>query len=72
MTKKKLKPCDCKDPESIEQLNESGIGFNEDSITLDRNFVILQMSHTQVRIPTSRFKMFAEWYLNEQEIEDNK
>lgn len=30
------------------------------------------MSHTQVRIPTSRFKMFAEWYLNEQEIEDNK
>lgn len=71
MTKKKLKPCDCKDSESIEQLNESGIGFNEDSITLDRNCVILKMSHTQVRIPASRFKMFAEWYLDEQEIEDN-
>lgn len=49
-------------------LNEQGIGHNDDSIMVEPNVVILKMGHTQVRIPMGRFKLFAEWYLQEQEI----
>jgi len=65
---KKLRPCDCKDQYTANKLNEQGIGHNEDSISVQPNVVVLKMGHTQVRIPMQRFKMFAEWYLGEQEI----
>ena len=67
--KQKLKPCDCKDIATANELNEQGIGHNEDSIMVEPNIVILKMGHTTVKIPMKRFKMFAEWYLAEQEIE---
>jgi hypothetical protein len=67
---KKLRPCDCKDRFSAEKLNEQGIGINDDSLTVEPNVVVLKMGNTTMRIPMSRFKTFAEWYLAEQEIED--
>jgi len=65
---KKLRPCDCKDLAQAKTLNEQGIGHNEDSIVIEPNVVVLKMGHTTIRIPMSRFKLFAEWYLEEQEI----
>jgi len=67
--KAKLKPCDCKDAETASKLNEQGIGYNDQSITVEPNVVVLKMGHTQIKIPMQRFKIFAEWYLTEQEIE---
>lgn len=65
---RKIRPCDCKDVFAANQLNEQGIGHNDDSIVVSPNVVILTMGHTQVRIPMQIFKRFAEWYLTEQEI----
>ena len=67
--KQKLRPCDCKDMFTTEMLNEQGIGHNDESITIQPNSVILKMGHTTIKIPMIRFKLFAEWYLTEQEIE---
>ena len=69
MKKNKLKPCDCKDIETASRLNEQGIGHNDQSIMVEPNVVILTMGHTKVRIPMQRFRMFAEWYLEEQDID---
>ena len=65
---KKLKPCDCKDLLTANKLNEQGISQNGDSIVIEPSVVVLTMGHTTVRIPMSKFKVFAEWYLEEQEI----
>jgi hypothetical protein len=66
--KNKLRPCDCKDMVTAKKLNEQGIGINENSLTIKPNVVVLKMSHTEVKIPMQQFKIFAEWYLKEQEI----
>lgn len=66
----KLRPCDCIDISTAITLSEMGIGHNDDSIMLEPNVVILRMGHTQVRIPMARFKMFAEWYLAEQDTDN--
>lgn len=65
----KLKPCDCKDMVTTKLLNEQGIGHNDQSILVQPNSVVLTMGHTTIKIPMDRFKMFAEWYLEEQNIE---
>ena len=70
--KQKLKPCDCKDLHTESKLNEQGIGHNDQSIMVEPNVVVLTMGHTTVSIPMARFKMFAEWYLEAQEIDDSK
>lgn len=70
MSKRKIRPCDCIDQYTASKLNEQGIGRNDDSITVQPNVVILTRSHTTIRIPMSTFKLFAEWYLSEQEIEN--
>jgi hypothetical protein len=63
-----LKPCDCKDMATARQLNEQGIVHNDDSLFVEPNVVVMKIGSTTIRIPMSRFKMFAEWYLEEQEI----
>jgi len=68
MSKKKIRPCDCIDITSAQELNEQGIGYNNQSIMVKPNVVVLTMDHTEIKIPMDRFKMFAEWYLEEQEI----
>jgi hypothetical protein len=68
MEKNKLRPCDCPDMYTAGLLNEQGIGHNEDSITVEPNVVVLKMGATTMRIPMNKFKMFAEWYLEPQEV----
>lgn len=63
-----MKPCDCKSVEEAQQcLNHQGLGFNENSITVVPNKVVLKMGHTTINIPMKLFKSFAEWYLTDQE-----
>ena len=71
MKKNKLRPCDCKDIYTAKKLHEQGIGHNGDSITIEPNIVILTIGQTTMKIPMNLFKMFAEWYLEPQEIEEN-
>jgi hypothetical protein len=68
-TKRKIKPADCKDMYTASLLESQGIGHNDDSITVEPGVVVLKMGHTTMRIPMKRFRMFAEWYLEEQEVE---
>lgn len=65
---KYLRPCDCKSDAQTKLLNEQGISHNDESIEIHPNYVLLTMGHTQIKIGMNRFKMFAEWYLNEQQI----
>jgi len=67
----KLRPCDCKDMHTASMLNEQGISHNGESIVVEPNSVILTMGHTTIKIPMSRFKMFAQWFLEEQEVNGN-
>lgn len=67
--KRKLKPADCIDTRSVNKLKEQGIGHNDESISVQPNVVILTMGHTTVKIPMNRFRMFAEWYMEEQDID---
>lgn len=64
----KLRPCDCKDAVDTSKLEEQGIGHNDESITVIPNYVLLKMGHTEIKISMKRFKMFAEWYLTEQDV----
>ena len=66
--KKKLRPCDCKDMATARKLNEQGIRHNDQGIVIEPNLVILTMGHTTMKIPMTRFKIFAEWYLKEQTL----
>ncbi len=69
MGKTKLRPCDCKDQSTASRLEEQGIGHNDECIMVKPNYVELTMGHTTIKISMNRFKMFAEWYLEEQEID---
>lgn len=66
--KTKLRPCDCVDVYTASKLQEQGIGHNEDSIIVVPNHVVLTLGHTTVKMSMTRFKQFAEWYLQEQEV----
>lgn len=70
MSKRKLRPADCRDVATAELLQEQGIGFNDESIHIVPNSVILKLGHTTVRMSMKRFEMFAKWYLEEQEIKE--
>lgn len=61
-----MRPCDCNSIEDTKKLNEQGIGFNDQSITVIPTYVLLKMGHTEIKIPMRRFKDFAEWYLADQ------
>ena len=62
-----MRPCDVKSiDEASRKLNEQGIGFNDQSITVIPNYVLLKMGHTEIKISMDRFKSFAEWYLADQ------
>jgi len=69
MIKKTLRPCDCKDKNDVNSLDTSGIVYNGNSLKVKPNLVILTMGHTEIKIPMRQFKNFAEWYLEEQEVE---
>lgn len=71
MKNNKLRPCDCKDMETAALLNEQGIGVNDQSIRVEPSVVVLSMGHTTVRIPMKKFQLFAEWFLEAQDIKEN-
>lgn len=64
----KLRPCDCKDEVTAQKLNEQGIAHNDESIKVEYGGVVLSMGHTTIKISLNRFKMFSEWFLEEQDI----
>jgi hypothetical protein len=68
----KLRPCDCKDAVDTSKLEDQGIGHNDESITVIPNYVLLKMGHTEIKISMKRFKMFAEWYLSEQDVRHDR
>lgn len=68
----KLRPCDCIDSIDTDRLQEQGIGHNDESITVMAQCVILKMGHAEIKISQKRFKMFAEWYLEAQEVKYNR
>ena len=68
----KLRPCDCKDAVDALRLEEQGIGHNDESVTVMPNYVLLKMGHTEIKIGMKRFKMFAEWYLSEQNVRHDR
>ena len=61
-----MRPCDCPDWSTTQKLNEQGLRFNEWSIVVQPNSVIIENTTTTMRIPMNRFKAFAEWYLEDQ------
>jgi hypothetical protein len=70
ITENTLRPCDCKDLVDVKKLDAAGIAVNEDSITVEPNHVILKFGNTTVNVSMSRFKMFSEWYLQKQKIDN--
>lgn len=67
--KEKLRPCDCIDQYTTDKLNEQGIKRGDVGMLLQPNSVIIDIGlTTTVKIPMSTFKMFAEWFLEEQEL----
>jgi len=63
-----LIPADCRDVISTKSLLEHGISINEDSLIVMPNIALLTIGHTQIKIPMSTFRKFAEWYLEPQQI----
>lgn len=64
----KLRPADCIDQCQANMLHEQGIQFNEDSLVVSPNYVTLTIGNCSLKIGMSRFRKFAEWYLEPQEI----
>lgn len=69
--KRKLAPCDCHDIATAAYLQEHGIKINNDGITVRPGVVILERGHTTITIPMRLFKIFAQWYLEKQELRDH-
>lgn len=67
--KNTLKPCDCKDMVTAKQLDTQGVTHGDRSISIEPNVVIMTIGGiATIRIPMSTFKLFAEWYLEPQEL----
>lgn len=63
-----MKPCDCKDQVDAMKLNEQGIAINEWSLGVEPAVVYLRHQYYgEIKIPMGVFKIFAEWYLENQE-----
>lgn len=65
---KLLRPCDCTDNHLAMQLNEQAIAINENSLKVEHGKAVLTIGHTTINIPLKHFKIFATWFLEEQEI----
>lgn len=63
-----MKPCNVNDNQDKKKLLEQGLGFNGDSITVLTNGVELKIGSCTIVTSKRRFKAFAEWYLEDQEL----
>lgn len=50
-------------------LQTQGVRINDRGISVQPNVVVLELDHTTVKIPMKLFRIFAEWYLEEQDVE---
>lgn len=62
-----MKPCDCNSIEEANKLNEQGIAFNDVSIEVIPNQVIINQGRCQLKMWQDHFKRLAQWYLTAQE-----
>lgn len=67
-----MRPCDCRDQQDLQKLNETGIGFNDESIEAHSNSVVLNSGSCSMRISKLHFKLFAKWYLEDQDKIEGK
>lgn len=66
-----MKPCDCIDEYSEKKyLKEQGLGHNNESIEVSGGNVILTLGNVTIKIWGKRFKQFAEWYLTDQDADE--
>jgi hypothetical protein len=61
-----MKPCDCTTTVDTKKLNEQGLSFNEWSIEVHPPMVTISNTHTIFSVPARKFRLFAEWYLEDQ------
>ena len=61
-----MRPCDCNDRYTESKLNEQGCGINENIIAVDGGRVRLEIGPMRIYVSRGIFKMFAEWYLEDQ------
>jgi len=64
-----LRPCDCKDQAEAHLLQEQGIKHNDEGITINPNYVLIEVGSVTLKVSMQRFKQWAEWYLEPQDIE---
>lgn len=65
-----MSPAECKDQEDVKKLNTVGYAVNDNMITVIPNYVELKIGHTTIKIPQRTFRQLAEWYLQDQKLED--
>ena len=64
-----MRPCDCESAEeAVQCLNEQGISFNNDSLSVKPGIVLLTLGSVDIKISMNRFKQFAIWYLEDQQL----
>jgi len=63
-----MRPCDCKSVKDYDELEETGISYNQYKFYVaDGTGVIIEIDpHVRIRIPSRFFRRFAEWYLTDQ------
>jgi len=63
-----MRPCDVESQHDIDtKLNESGIRHNDEGISIGgAGSVLLTIGPATLRISKRRFKMFAQWFLEDQ------
>jgi hypothetical protein len=61
-----MRPCDCKDEQDVLKLEEVGITTNDRSISVTSTMIVLKIGFCKLKIPKNTFKLFAEWYLEDQ------
>lgn len=69
---KKIKPCDCKDEVTQKQLSEQGISINDKHLYLDCGKITYKTPGFQCTIPMKLMQAFAEWYLESQELNQER
>jgi hypothetical protein len=66
-----LRPCDCISKSDASKLDEQGVSYNNQSLLVEPNMVILTIDSATIRIPMGLFRKFATWYLEPQDIYPN-
>lgn len=66
-----MRPCDCETYQELDELREQGLAFNQRSIMVRLNHVILENGPGSLKLSKNDFKNFAQWYLTDQDEKEN-